>query len=468
MQVTFHGAAQTVTGSKHLLTTARGKKVLLDCGLFQNKGGDNESRNRHFGFDPSGLDYMILSHAHIDHSGNIPQLIRQGFKGPVYCTPATLDLCRIMLADSAHIQESDTAYLNKKRSKNGQVRLEPLYSVEDVYNALKSFKTVPYGKWEEIDPHIRFQFTDSGHILGSAAVSLEFDEPQGKLRLFFSGDIGRTTDIILPAPQAFPQPDYIITESTYGDRLHESITDAEDHLLQIVLNTCVKKKGKLIIPAFSLGRTQELVYTLNRLSNKGDLPSIPVYVDSPLAISATGIMQKYKENFNPEIIEYMKTDEDPFGFEKLFYIQDSDSSKALNELDEPCIIISASGMLEAGRIKHHVKNNISDAKNTILIVGFVPPGSLGARLIEHQPEVRIFGRMYPVKAEIEVLDAYSAHADYKEMMQYLKFIDPEKVKRVFLVHGEAESQLHFKTHLHGMGFSDIVIPMLGETFEIRE
>jgi len=466
MQITFHGAAQAVTGSKHLITTERNRKVLLDCGLFQNKGSDNETLNRQFGFDPAGIDYMILSHAHIDHSGNIPQLVKSGYGGPIYCTPATLDLCRIMLADSAHIQESDIRYINKKRERNGQRHLQPIYALEDVMEALKQFVPVEPDTWTVIDPHIRFMFTDAGHILGSAAVNLEFEEPDRKLRLFFSGDTGRYNDIILKAPSPFPQADILLVESTYGDRLHESTVEAESHLLSIVKQTCVERKGKLIIPAFSLGRTQEIVYSLNRLSNAGLLPKIPVYVDSPLAVSATSIMRKHKSTFNPEIIEYMQQDDDPFGFDNLVYIQDVESSKALNELKDSCIIISASGMLEAGRIKHHLKNNIADPDNTILIVGYVPPGSLGGKLIEGATEVRIFGTTYPVRARVEVLDAYSAHADRDELLRYLSCQDPAKVEQLFLVHGEPEAMGHFKTSLHGRGFSKIIIPQQGETFRI--
>ena len=466
MQITFHGAAQTVTGSKHLITTDRGKKILLDCGLFQNRGGDNADMNRHFGFDPTEVDYMILSHAHIDHSGNIPHLIRQGFSGPIYCTLATLDLCTIMLVDSAHIQESDVKYLNRKRARNGQKEIDPLYTLEDVQEALKLFVPVELNEKVAIDKHIRFHFTDAGHILGSAAVNLEFDEPEEKVKVFFSGDTGRFNDYILKSPQPFPQADYIITESTYGDRLHEDVENTELELLKVVHQTCILNKGKLIIPAFSLGRTQEIVYALNRLFNKGQLEKIPVYVDSPLAISATAIMRKHRDSFNPEIVEYMKKDDDPFGFESLHYIRDVELSKKLNEKQEPCIIISASGMMEAGRIKHHLKNNIMDAKNTVLIVGFVPPGSLGDRMIQGESEVRIFGKLIPLRASVKVMGSYSAHADYEELMQYLSCQDTSKVKRLFLVHGEKEAQLTFKKHLHGMGFSDIVIPMMHESFTL--
>lgn len=466
MHITFHGAAQTVTGSKHLIRTSRNKKILLDCGLFQNRGGDNATANRHFGFEPSEIDYLLLSHAHIDHSGNIPQLVKQGFSGTIYCTEATFDLCSIMLADSAHIQESDVKYLNKRRRKNGHAALDALYTLEDVEAALKQFVPVSMDEDVVIDPHIKVRFTDAGHILGSASIHVMCEEPEGLIRLTYSGDVGRYNDIIIGAPQPFPQSDYIIMESTYGDRLHETIQDAESHLMRIVQETCVERKGKLIIPAFSLGRTQEIVYALNRLHNDGKLPRIPVYVDSPLAISATGIMRKHSETFNPEIREYMKTDTDPFGFDDLHYIRDVESSKALNEIRDACIIISASGMLEAGRIKHHVKNTIQSSENTILIVGYVPPGSLGARLIEGAQEVRIFGVMYPVKARVEVLDAYSAHGDYKELMRYLSCQQALDVRRLFLVHGEPAAQLAFKTRLQGMGFRDVVIPLQGESFEL--
>lgn len=466
MQITFHGAAQTVTGSKHLITTGRNKRILLDCGLFQNQGGDNADLNRHFGFDPMQVDYLILSHAHIDHSGNIPQLVRQGFNGPIYCTKATYDLCTIMLEDSAHIQDNDLNYLNKKRLRNGQKKLDPLYTLEDVIEALKLFVPVTMNEKIEMDRHIRFHFTDAGHILGSAAVNLEIEEPDETIKVFFSGDTGRFNDYILKAPQPFPQADYIITESTYGDRLHEDPENTELELLSVVHQTCILNKGKLIIPAFSLGRTQEVVYALNRLFNKGLLEKIPVYVDSPLAISATSIMRKHKESFNPEIVEYMKKDDDPFGFETLHYIRDVELSKELNDKAEPCIIISASGMMEAGRVKHHLKNNIIDAKNTILIVGFVPPGTLGDRMIQGEKEVKIFGKMVPLRASVKVMGAYSAHADYKEMMKYLSCQDPTKVRRMFLVHGEKEAQLTFKNHLHGMGFRDIAIPMMHESFQL--
>ncbi len=466
MQISFHGAAQTVTGSKHLIESSSGKKILLDCGLFQNRGSDNDTKNRNLGFIPSEVDYMILSHAHIDHSGLIPYLVKAGYTGPIYCTAATLDLCRIMLADSAHIQESDISYLNKKRKKRGQKLLEPLYLLEDVSTCIKQFVPLKLNEWNQIDEHIRFVFTDAGHILGSTCISIEFNEPEGLKKVFFSGDVGRYNDIILREPQVFQQADYIICESTYGDRLHEKTEDAQQRLLKVVLDTCVNRHGKLIIPAFSLGRTQEVVYALDRLNTKGLMPKIPVYVDSPLAVNATAIMRKHTESFNPEILEYMKKDADPFGYDQVHYLTDVEDSKELNNLPEPCIIISASGMLEAGRIKHHIKNNISNPRNTILIVGYVPTGSLGGKLIAGDKEVTIFGKPYNVNAQIEVIDSYSAHADYMELLKFLSCQDPKKVKQFFIVHGELKGQLSFKERLKEVGFTNISIPELGESFEI--
>lgn len=466
MKITFYGAARTVTGSKHLIKTANHKQLLLDCGLFQSKGSENETLNRNFGFDPTAIDYMILSHAHTDHAGLIPRLVKEGFTGPIYCTDATKDLCAIMLADSAHIQENDVKYLNKRRLKKGQKLLEPIYELEDVTIALKQFVSVPYNEITTIDEGIRFHFTDAGHILGSACVNLEFDEPEGTKKVFFSGDVGRYHDIILRAPQEFPQADFIICESTYGNRLHETTTDAEDRLLSIVRSTCVDNGGKLIIPAFSLGRTQEIVYALDRMHTAGKMPHIPVYVDSPLAINATSIMRKHTESFNPEIKEYMKKDPNPFGYDDVHYIQDVEDSMELNESSEPCIIISASGMMEAGRIKHHIKNNIEHPNCTILIVGYVTPNSLGGKLKEGASEVKIFGETYQVKANIEVVDSYSAHADYNELVEFLSCQDPSKVKKVFLVHGESDAQDEFKAKLQGLGYDEVKTPEMGESFEI--
>ncbi|HET6993078.1 MAG TPA: MBL fold metallo-hydrolase, partial [Bacteroidia bacterium] len=446
MHIKFMGAARNVTGSRHLLSV-NGKNILLDCGMFQDKANIRADHNMDLGFDASGIDYLILSHAHIDHSGCIPRLVKKGFRGRIFATPATIDLCVVMLADSARIQESDTKYKNKRLALEGKKPVEPIYDEDDVAESLKLFEPVGYNQKFTIEKGIRFTYTDVGHIIGSAAVNLELIENNKTTLLTFTGDIGRYHDLLLKEPQAFPQADYIICESTYGDRLHDATEDAAVKLLEVVRHTCIEKKGKLLIPAFSLGRTQEIVYTLDRMRTNGLLPRIPVYVDSPLSTNATDIMRKYSGSFNSEVLEYMKIDKDPFGFNGLVYIRDVEESKALNNSKEPCIIISASGMLDAGRIKHHLANNIGNVNTTVLMVGFSAEHSLGAALIRGEKEVRIFGDMYKVKAEVVTIHSYSAHADYKEMIRFLSCQDKKKVKRIFLVHGEIEVQEHWRKTL---------------------
>lgn len=467
MNITFHGAARTVTGSKHLITLGSGKKILLDCGFFQGFGAETDGLNRTFAFNPKEVDYLILSHAHIDHSGNIPNLVKQGFKGQIICTPATRDLCTIMLADTAHILESDLKYMNRARVRQHLPKLQAIYKSIDVERAMTHFITVPLDKKHQVCEGVELLFTNSGHILGAAAVNLTIQENGKTTRLFFSGDIGRPNDNILKNPAPFPQADYIICESTYGNRLHGSREETESHLLQIVKETCVDNKGKLIIPAFSLGRTQEIVYALNNLQDAGRLPRLKVYVDSPLSINATNIMQMHSESFNDEMKETLAAskDGDPFRFNNLFYINDAESSKKLNDLKEPCIIISASGMAEAGRIKHHIRNNIENPNATILLVGYCTPVSLGGRLMAGNKLVHIFGKEYPVKCRVEIMDSYSAHGDYDEMLQYLSCQDAAKVKKVFLVHGEYEAQVEWKEKLMKAGFKNIEIPEKEQTFK---
>lgn len=466
MKITFHGAAQTVTGSKHLLDLASGKKILLDCGLFQGLGSDNETMNRHFGFTPSEVNSLILSHAHIDHSGNIPYLVKQGFSGNIYATQATIDLAGILLADSAHIHEQDVEYLNKKRKRQNRKPLEPLYTIDDVKECMKLFVVANLDTWTRLYDDFEFMFSDAGHILGSTAVNMRITENGQVKRLFFSGDIGRYSDKILRPPQRFPQADYIICESTYGDTLHESTSGAENRLLQTITETCFKRGGRVIIPAFSLGRTQELVYTIDRFITNKMMPAIDVYIDSPLSVSATDIMRKYTESFNPEILEYMKRDKDPFGFDKCHYIKAVAESKKLNTSKNPCIIIAASGMTEAGRIKHHIANNVEDPKDTVLIVGYLPSESIGGRLLHGDDEIRIFGEKKKVRCHVDKIGSYSAHADYNEMLRYLSCQDSKEVKKMFLVHGEIKRQIAWKQHLIEAGFSNIEIPSKGQSFEI--
>jgi metallo-beta-lactamase family protein len=467
MDITFYGAAQHVTGSKHLLQTPKGHKILLDCGLFQGLGKETDPLNRHFGFSPSGIDAVFLSHAHIDHSGNLPRLVKEGFKGKIYCSDATADLCQVMLMDSAHIQESEIRFLNKRRARQGKALLEPMYSTEDVEQCLKLFQVVDMRTAVQVFDDTQLFFTDAGHILGSVVMRIECVNENQKISVLYTGDIGRYDDKILKAPEAFEPADYIICESTYGNRLHPVRPDAEKKLLDIILDTCVTRKGKVIIPAFSLGRTQELVYTLDRLMNEGKMPAIPVFVDSPLSSSATRIMRKHPEFFNQEIIDYMVSDPDPFGFPNLRYVQKADESKALNDLEEPCIIISASGMAEAGRIKHHLANNLHKPENTVLLVGYCTPESLGGRLQRGDKTVKIFGDDIHIKCRVEVITSYSAHADYSEMLLFLSCQPPATTKKLFLVHGETGVMLDWRKTLMDKGYEEVEIPVAGETFKLR-
>jgi metallo-beta-lactamase family protein len=461
MQIQFLGATETVTGIKHLVKTENGFTILLDCGLYQGMGKETEILNRNLDINAPEIDVVILSHAHIDHSGNLPLLVKNGFLGSIYCTPPTLEVVEVLLYDSAKIHESDIKYVNKKREKRGEDPLVPLYTSKDVERCLKHFKTIPYHADYALNNDATLRFTDAGHILGSAVINLTIkDKAEKNIHLTFTGDVGKYNDMLLKNPETFPQADYIICESTYGDRLHEVEIDAEIHLLNVVRKTCIEKKGKLIIPAFSLGRTQEIVFILDKLKNNGLLPNIKVYVDSPLSANVTDIMRNNVSCFNEKLQTYIKTDPDPFGFSNLKYIREKEESMALNTSDEPCIILSASGMMDAGRIKHHLKNNISDAKNTILVVGYCTPHSLGGKIKEGQKVVKIFGD------EVEVIDSYSAHADYNELIKFLSCQDKTKLKKLFLVHGDIEAKLSFKEKLHVEGYKDIVIPNKHEIFHL--
>jgi metallo-beta-lactamase family protein len=466
MKIAFHGAAHCVTGSKHLLTLKNGKKILLDCGLFQGMGKETDEMNQSFGFDPAELQYLILSHAHIDHSGLIPKLVKDGFSGRIFCTPATKELAYILMEDSAQIQQEDTKYINKKRAKQHRPPIQPLYNKANVETAIQLFEAVPYEQPFIIDDELELLYTDAGHIIGSAAVHLRVKEDDTITRITFSGDIGRYGDAILKSPQVFPQADYILMESTYGDSLHEDALSAPDALVKWIVKTCLEKKGKLIIPAFSVGRTQEILYALNHLSLAGLLPPVPVFVDSPLSIEATEIVKSYPENFNPTIQDVMKKDKDPFDFKGLQYIKTSQESKQLNERHEPMIIISASGMADAGRIKHHIKNNIGNAANTILLVGYCEPRSLGGRLMAGAKEVSIYGEPMRVIAEVGSMRSMSAHGDYEDMFRFLECQDKEQVKKIFLVHGEYEVQQAFQTRLLEKGFAAVEIPDIHTEFKL--
>ena len=466
MKIAFHGAARNVTGSKHLITLNNKTQILLDCGMFQGMGEDTDKMNEEFGFNPSEVTYLILSHAHIDHCGLIPRLVAEGFIGSIYCTEPTLDLARILLMDSSKIQTQDAEYSNKHRQRKGLPLIKPLYNEEDVVAALRLFKIVEYNTEIEIDPRITLQFTDAGHIIGSAAVHLSILEDGKLTRITFSGDVGRYGDMLLKSPQKFQQADYILLESTYGDSLHKDLEPTEGQLAQIIHQTCMLKGGKIIIPAFSVGRTQELLYALNNLELKGKLPDVQYYVDSPLSLKATHVLKTHDDEFNSTVKEVLKLDADIFSFKGLKFIETVEDSKALNADPRPCVIISSSGMAEAGRVKHHIKNNIGNVKNTILMVGYCEPNSLGGRLLAGKPVVSIFGKEFDVKAEVKSIKSMSAHGDYEDLLKFISCQDHQKVKKVFLVHGEYDVQQNFKDKVLAKGYKEVEIPERHQEIEL--
>jgi metallo-beta-lactamase family protein len=460
MKIAFHGAARCVTGSKHLVTLKNGRKILLDCGMFQGMGRETDSLNRHWGFEPREVDIVVLSHAHIDHSGLLPKLVADGFEGKIYCTPATRELASVLLEDSAEIQEDDVKYINKRRAADGQPYLKPLYTAEDAKAVQSHFLEHDYGQWKKIDDGVELMYTDAGHIIGSAAVHLRVTENGLTQQLSFSGDVGRYRDVILRSPDVFSQADFILLESTYGNSLHDLHITTPDNLLAWIEKTCIQKKGKLIIPAFSVGRTQEILYALNQLELERRLPDLDYFVDSPLSIKATEIVKRYPEYFNTTIQKVLKNDDDPFKFRGMQYVRTVDESKLLNFRNEPCVIISASGMAEAGRVKHHISNNIENSRNSVLMTGYCEPNSLGARLMKGNKIVKIFGVEHEVHAEVGSIRSMSAHGDYEDLCQFLACQDPKLVKKLFLVHGEFNVQEDFRNRLLRKGFVDVEIPEL--------
>lgn len=468
MKITFHGAVRTVTGSQHLLTI-NGKQILLDCGLYQGSRKETYERNLHFPFDAAAIDILILSHAHMDHAGNLPNLVKNGFRGDIISTYATHDLCAIMLRDSAKIQQYDIEYLNKKRVRENLPPLEPLYTLEDAVECLKYFLAFGYERPRQIMPGVTLTFYDAGHILGSAIVVLDIEDQESHqdTRLVFSGDIGRPDRPILRDPSFIDSADVLIIESTYGDRLHIEEGDTDEKLKRIV-NETHKKGGKLIVPAFAIGRTQELVYRLHQLVEKRDIPPmLAVYVDSPLAIDATGIYRLHPEAFDEETAQFLlqSNNNDPFGFAMMQYTRSVEQSKALNFLREPAVIISASGMAEAGRILHHLKNNIEDSRNTILITGWQAPHTLGRRLVDKDPIVKIFGEEYQLKAQVEKMNGLSAHADRGELLDWVGHFRT-RPRHTYIVHGEEEVSLKFAESLRQQGLPDVNVPYLGQSFVV--
>ncbi len=458
MKIAFHGAARTVTGSKHLLTLSNGKKILLDCGMFQGMGKETDILNREFGFEPKDVDVMILSHAHVDHCGLIPRLVNEGFSGKIFCTPATKDLTTVLLKDSAEIQQDEIKYQNKRRAADGLPYQQPLYTLEDAKIAVEHLTEQGYNQWFDVTDGLQAMYTDAGHIIGSTCVHIKVKEEGEETRLTFSGDVGRYRDAILKSPETFPQADYIVMESTYGNSLHDNNITTPDMLLRWIEKACLQKKGKLIMPAFSVGRTQELLYSLNQLELENRLPDLDYYVDSPLSIEATEIVKRYPQYFNKTIQKIMQTDKDPFGFKGLRYIQTVEQSKQLNFQNGPMVIISASGMGDAGRVKHHISNNIENSRNTILLTGYCEPHSIGGRLIAGDKEVNIYGVLHEVHAEVGAIRSMSAHGDYEDLCQWLSCQDQQQVKKIFLVHGEYEVQKNFKQRLIKKGYADVEIP----------
>jgi len=464
MRIKFNGAAQTVTGSQHLLEI-NGMKLLLECGIYQGRRADFYSRNRAFHFDPSTIDAVILSHAHIDHSGNLPNLVKQGYNGPIYTTPPTADLADIMLQDSGHIYEEDAEYLNRKKLRRGEQPIEPLYTKEDATQVKQYFQEVAYNQSFEPIPGVQASLWDAGHILGSAGVCLDIEEHGKTTRLWFSGDIGRPGLSLIRDPQLPEHADYMIMECTYGDKLH---SDPEEAFVELrdVIRLTVARRGKIIIPAFSVGRTQEIVFNLNRMISAGDLPRIPVFVDSPLAINATEVFRRHPDYFDDETHTFMQTGRHPaLTFDGLEYTRSVEESKAINETSGPQIIIAASGMAEAGRILHHLKNNIEDERNTIVIVSWQAPYTLGRRIADREPRVRIFGEEYNLRAEVATIGGFSAHAGQHFLLKYAQATQ-STLKRIFLVHGDPDAAAVFQQVLKENHFNDVLYPPMGDSVEI--
>jgi metallo-beta-lactamase family protein len=467
MRLGFYGAAKTVTGSKHLIEV-NNTRILLDCGLFQGHRDDTYDRNLNFAFDPATVDVMVLSHAHIDHSGNIPNLVKRGFRGDIVCTPPTRDLCATMLADSAHIQVRSVEYVNKRRKKRGEAPVDPLYTQEDVVGAMAYFVTQAYGRKRIIAPDVELTFYDAGHMLGSAIVQLDIFERETdrQIRLVFSGDLGRKGIPIIRDPSMIGGADVLIMESTYGNRLHEPYPDAEKEMERIV-NETYKRDGSIVMPAFAVGRTQQIVYTLHRLMQAGDIPRIPIYVDSPLAVNTTSVFGMHPEVYDAETRDFVMElgRRDPFGFSDLTYIQSVEESKQLNFHRDPCIIISASGMAEFGRVVHHLKNRIEDNRNTVLITGWQAPHTLGRRMVEKQEVVRIFGEEYRLNAHVEVLNGFSGHADRDELLTWVKAMS-QQPQRTFLVHGEEDSATALAETLRSNFGLTVDIPDMDQQFVV--
>jgi metallo-beta-lactamase family protein len=465
MNIQFQGAARTVTGSMHMVTIG-GETILLDCGIYHGHRDEAHQRNSHFPFDPASISAVVLSHAHIDHSGNLPGLVKQGFHGPIYATHATKSLCAVMLKDSAFIQEKDAEFVNKRNQKRGLPPVAALYTEDDVDQTMPLFQGVDYSHTFAVGKGIDCRFEDAGHILGSASVALTLREDSKSCRLVFTGDLGRPSLPILRDPVfagASEGTDVLISESTYGGRYHQPVEEMEGQLLEPILRAA-DRRGKIIIPAFSVGRTQEIVYILHKLSVEGKIDRLPVYVDSPLSVNVTDVFRKHPECFDEETRAIISSshNSDPFGFERLTYIRNVEESKELNDRRGPFIVIAASGMCEAGRILHHLANSVGDAQNMILIVGYQAENTLGKKLVMKEPMVNIFGEPHELRAEVVVLNSFSAHADRNEILRYVHGFDAKTVRSVFLVHGDLDQAEKLGSGFREEGFARVLIPVRGE------
>jgi metallo-beta-lactamase family protein len=466
MDIHFWGAARTVTGSMHLLTI-NGKRLLLDCGLYQGKRREAYDRNKNLPFDAASIDACILSHAHIDHSGVLPVLTRDGFRGNIYTTSATRDLSSAMLLDSAHIQESDVQHVNKRRTEAGEPPFKPLYTQADAVAALQHFVAVEYERSFEPLPGVQATLRDSGHILGSAMVILDIDEGSAKRRVVFSGDLGRKNLPILRDPGTVDRADVLITEGTYGGRFHKPIENAQSDLADIIGRT-IDRSGLVMVPSFAVGRTQELVYDLHQLFEAHRLPEVPIYVDSPLAINVTEVFRMHPEVYDQETLKFMQqlNGRDPFGFSRLTYIRAAEKSKELNDRKDPAVIIAASGMCEAGRVLHHLAHHVDDPRNTVMFVGYQAEDTLGRKLVDGEKRVKIYGEEYDVKAEIVKLEGYSAHADHNGLVDYARSMT-QRPAQTFIVHAELEAAEALRKGLIDIGLANVSIPDRGEIAEIK-
>ncbi|HUQ68035.1 MAG TPA: MBL fold metallo-hydrolase [Planctomycetaceae bacterium] len=464
MKLTFLGAAGEVTGSQHLIETSE-RRLLLDCGMFQGHREASRLKNEQFHCRPKDLDGVILSHAHTDHAGNLPGLYKAGYRGPIFCTPATADVAAVMLYDSAKIQAEDARYLSRKLT-GPHPSVEPLYDESHVEGVIKRFETLPYGQWHDLAPDTKVRFTDAGHILGSAIVELDMEDNKTRKRIVFTGDLGRRGIPMLRDPVRVDGGDVLITESTYADRIHAPSQDIEMNLEGIIRQTA-DRGGRVIIPAFSLGRTQTLVYFLNRLFNKGVLPKVPVYVDSPLSKEITSVYRRHTQDLDVEFQRTLQTDQDPFLFPGLRYVQSASESAGLNHLRDPFVVIASSGMCESGRIVHHLKHGVSDERNTIVMIGFQAAYTLGRKIQERHPHVRIFDREQPLRAQVESLSGLSAHADAEDFKWWFqRLIDTGGVGEAFIVHGEDYSRRAMAGLLENVSNEPPRLPQFGETFEV--